>query len=973
MSGVVVRASSDVKQQLIVVGAVGKQLQQLALMQTTVALDLLETNGRLSELLAQKSKFEGVTRVLRSELKAPDEKEIKRLQSQQSALEQKRIELAAQKQQLISSLPPAWQKYLSPALDVDMVSPHARGVAKYVPLSVALKRLEDPVRSAYTRQQFPIQLLRSAEKAKADQQIAVNETKELYTRLRDELYEEDLDEEEEEEEKELRVQEQRSAQREREEKGDVPKRAYDMMMQEVRLDILSKRLSNEKLHFSALVNQLVNIKINAALYVRTTVGSFLPPLSELDITFIWEYSNKLLRSRMTFGKTPSAEALADFWLMFALIMNTGKLVALVTTPKRSDFSETIYPIQGSILFAPDVASLPLTDGLLERLIKLPNETADPDLWAVIVGAAVSNEARFLKGGEDELKLTLVEEGKYKSLPIQFEFLVTSEIQKDETYLSATGSDERHLLSDTSAKGMMAFWKTQASIVKQVHMEERNSLSETVFLRLPPLLTPVDLFSLPTVLLNRNTTPREAFDMSKFNTSPGVELRNTPKKVIKTMWLQVWLVTAAAWLPTSSYKVNDLVTFQGKTYRFRGTVSSPNSTAPSASAGWEIRLPLLNEYEVVPCFMDVVDASGYLGGIHVTVFRPFWSTKPSPNWACMDFSAYAPNATDEDSHKLHESQVQAASDFKALVTSSAVASESSERSFWQGETHYINSTGGCDNIILRPGVSKGGIFVNISKQLANIFNLDYLLLTDASSVTCPGTNKEMYLRLLNTIKEGIPWYSRFGFVLTGNRKGYQFAQYLAQLPWEKLRTAVTAILKPNDTEERQSIEALTCATAPVGCAKSAEGACVSHSKLRDVADMLGRRVCTNYSVFLDIFDRTRTEPLLKQLGVDKQFNVDEIRAYFHNATRMIWIRRLSALSDPLITLPPAAVAAAAAADVDVADAKQPEAKDLAMILNAPPPPMSSASLGGGSGFIHRFGGGHNEVKPIYRRFHVRLKY
>lgn len=927
------------------ISSVAAALQEVTRAQTEVALDLLEVENQLGTVAAQQISVEEERRVLRSATQ-PAQTNIKLLSDRKQSLVKSQAELVQKRASLLSLLSPAWRVYMDPPLNIELSKPHARYVAKYVPLSVALQRLKDTGRRTYLQNQLAksVQLLQSIRtKLKEQQDIAREaEVKEIQVRdvyrqlLRQrgdperdraelERAETDFDKTDDEDsadEKNTDVMRRRF--------GGVEEEKYptatpitratslDIVEARARVQAAAKRTRQEESQMRVLDKQLDQERLNMVYYFRVAVSSFLPPFEQLiGIGVWWEFKGFIFHTPLTHGEFNEGDR-ANIWSTLTAVVALGNLLAIVIRDKISDQHQTIYPNQESILVT-DLKTVPLQknvdmDAVLERVIKLPQENANPDFWALLTNALSNQEKIVFWTNQADPSNWYMDLSTSEATNSAGKSFALYENAKDSVlplgFSTFSDYQSRQLLQVLTPDGfvnsvqLLQIWKKVAPTVVAAGYSRKMSdfedlINHLIFVRLPTLAPYVDLFSLPTASsINKETSAIEAWQAAKLQNA--ILVRQEPEQTYHVMWCRTWLVTPTVWLPSSTYKAGDLVTFQGKTYSANIGGRSPPDKSPSSE--WKVRMPLADEFEVIPCFASAVNNTS---SIHVATIRPRWSPEGNPRWACMYWSAHR-------GANLSQEKASAALEFKDLMISS-LSDPNPALSSWRGEVHYINATGGCEWLIRRPGVSRGAVFVNLAKRLSHVFNLDFVLLDDASRFSCPGTAETgtvtgtLDLRVTNVLKEGLPWYSRFGFLPFQNLEGLRFIDKLARLPWDELRSLV---LKSSRSDKIvQAIEAMSCATAPA-CPTAPAAAqpkktieatsCPNNSMLRQTADLAARKVCSNFSAFIAFFRvESNVKQFLKQADWEDEFDYSEVADYFRNLLHMVWIRRLTTLDSTFV--------------------------------------------------------------------------
>lgn len=835
------------------IGNIVRKLQSLKRDETLINLDIYELQHRLSLLKYQQiQQNEPEKKRIQTRSGDPFRSELQQSFSQfdiqNKQLEQKKNIILAEQKQILGSLPPPWQLYLNPPPNVDLGKVYSHTVLKYVALETAINSTKEKKETL--------------EYLRRDNLRNVETLTPLYQKLAKIQTEMDENTLPNEDTYEYRTMSLRRKERKKE-----------------KLGVLSRQKNEIEL-------KTEEIELEASLYVRGLFANYFPPFEQLSaIYFWWSYQGHFYKHSFTVNLINSP----IMWLGLSYILFNGSLLAIVIRTKSVETPETIYPVQKGILFEADFTNIPITNvAILERLIKLPNELSQPDLYSMLSNLTDDNEEysadyySIWYNNVDKRELgsikytepdfTKFPNGVYPNSVIQIK---DDDIFEYIDFFKKTGSNNIV---------MIAYSKS----VDDIH-------NNYIFLKFPLFNDPVDLWNMNTNNNEITSDTSTAEAVTKANFVNAVQLTTN----FFVMWIKTWLITPSLWMPTVVYKRDNIVSYQGKNYV---CIISANTTSVNEIPGqtatnksWQIRLPALNEFELIPAFMSLDETA-----IHVNIVKPRLTTLSSPNWPCLSFSVYPPD--NKDLNELSEGQIKSASDFKTLLMSGIDMGISQQRSYWRAEAHYVNATGGCEILIQRSGISRGGVMVSIAKQLTNIFNADYMLLEDAASIKCSLlSNRIVYLKTSNVLKEGIPWYSRFGLIppSTSTRAIAFINNVLAKMPWNKLRELMLTILYINDGRSPiiQSIEAITCATNPVNCAGENQN-CINDSLLKNTSETVLKKMCVNYSIFFDFFtDRENISLFLKMLKLQKEYTVDEIRQYFYNNIFMVWIRRWSTLQKP----------------------------------------------------------------------------
>jgi hypothetical protein len=309
------------------------------------------------------------------------------------------------------------------------------------------------------------------------------------------------------------------------------------------------------------------------------------------------------------------------------------------------------------------------------------------------------------------------------------------------------------------------------------------------------------------------------------------------------------------------------------------------------------MSLANEYEEIPCLVKINQDE-----IKFTCQRPTWSIGGHTTWPCMSLTIERRNNQSTiDDHLVPKTQLKLAS-IRNLMAAATPAVLDDEISGWKADVDYINSSGGCDYLIFKPGISKGAVFVSIAKQLSHLLDVDYALLQDAATIYCNAKGSSwISLKMSNALKEGIPWYSRFGFIYYENDDGLRFiGQVLPNIKWQEL-VQLSQQLSEQISNELDSanftpeavLEALNCTVCP------STSTCDQNISVKHVLENTSKTMCTNTSFLFRIFQSKHlVNAILKKYKIQDKFKTSRINQIFKDssASYFIWFRRPSILSN-----------------------------------------------------------------------------
>lgn len=286
-----------------------------------------------------------------------------------------------------------------------------------------------------------------------------------------------------------------------------------------------------------------------------------------------------------------------------------------------------------------------------------------------------------------------------------------------------------------------------------------------------------------------------------------------------------------------------------------------------------------------------------------VKQPYWSGASS--YPCMQVAISMNEREDESSAEYLEP-------FRSVINQYIIPSAASTpRTGIFGEVEYIAGDGGCAKMVLTEGVSVGAVFVNLAKALGSLYDVDKMELTDASSVPCGKSAwlppSSISLKLVNTMKEGLPWYSaRFGFVPTSNAaEGIRFIQQvLMKKSWATVRDALMQVVaekgkRSEIVKSRRQIlhlyalDAVNCCLPTPEC-KGLDEACKASQPATNVLVGAARgNLCELVSEAADIlYSRENVEQFLAEIpGLDPStFDAVGIARFMGNGIHLTWFRR-----------------------------------------------------------------------------------
>jgi hypothetical protein len=745
-----------------------------------------------------------------------------------------------------------WVSYLSPALDVEPTRPHARYIAKWAPLSYVIGQLQSKEGQSFVRSE-----IRTTEAQLREAQTKAQLL--LDTRLKPAESERnaavaDLDN------LQVALQAMRNVQ-----SSDFPKK-IEQQLEQKRLAVQKLRETIDLLHREyADLNESAKEKMrNVTTNFRALLSPFLLPLQYVQNIAIWAEEPGATEPWKCLNTYRPATDLDGFWLGFALLTKFGEhLKAIVIETNDGASYETIYPLQTSILqtLSGEDDKLPLTDEILNRVRKLPQENANPDLWQIITTAftkefectfwnlAGTSRLSAEKGARrDAINGVKIADYWYRASQI----IVSTERGGDRPYTIGDILENRaHTDFEKANLVMMARYTVpNISDFETTGLFCRLDVSSQHVADVEQLIRADNM---KTVQTPAQTTMSAWSQSGLGDVSATIYLASQPQQRTFALWLRVPRIVPSVWVRGRNYPAGAVVS-----YRFSNFVATrqTDQQPPSApSSGWQPRPTPPGETEDLPCLAQVKPNS-----VDIVAVRPIISPASARRWPCMWWSAEQEikmQTDDADAKRRKENyeskvdRLRLESDPRwAVFVRDATSARADSRplSGWTAEAHFVSTSGGCQII------ANGAIITNTHKLLSELFDVDYLELDDLASGNCAGTNTKTLLRASNAFKEGSPWYTRFGFVPRTEdvRDALVFINEVVRaLPFDRFRTWMLQAIMKQEIDKRapmlQVMEAFSCAAQ---C--SADG-CPAKTSWTEAIDAATRQSCNNLSRFVSLFE------------------------------------------------------------------------------------------------------------------------
>jgi hypothetical protein len=965
------------------VASVSQKLRQIVTLLASAEINLQRIESKVqflqAKLIAGPIQIVRETRQTTAQEKGAEQQlknELAQLQGEQKALQAEQTKLSGGLAGLAQVVGPMWWPYMYPPINVSLQTPHARYVAKYVPLSVAIGLLKgSSAEGKSVGQPFGVDLKQSFDRINKIQTELefVQNLQDVDAEKRTNIFREDYYSDDEATRSNARTE----------------------------VAVIDERLHSWVSNITRLQREIDTLVSPVVYVVRNLLGPRMPPLDQLRIVTVWCEKDA---GKPFYLSLDPQKGESNFWYNLTVASYFGQWIsAVVIAPKGSDesYRETIYPLQSSIFDS--LQTERFNDPVFERAARrLPQENPLPNLWAMLT---LISESRHLHCLTQSSQLRFVRLSASKFPDAERKALVTGAVLEggasfsylpDLEFILSRHSHESPLSeameekteSPSSAIGLLRLILPNISIVNFKRLDfavDEEFADRNHFVKFNPRQNSWDLLSLSkTPLELGDREPKSVLQSLPSATFPTVlaSQRNTQHYLaISVAWLRVPNIVPPLWVANRAYEAKEIVMFKSDMY-----VALANNTnqKPSAKSPWQLKA--IEHFVVLPVVIQASNGEG----LYISVMRPKYSA-PS-RYSCLLWSLH-----NNSSLSFQEKTAVKKKGWRDLMDAGATAASTSPATNWSSNAHYVSAEGGCSIL------ASGAVIVNTHKLLSDVFNVDFMKLQDlATAPACPLGGREILLRVTTTIKEGAPWYSRFGLIPVEGAEGIEFINtFLAVVPFHELREFVAKTFESVGKTDSGApvLEALGCGLPPkagsVISLRQMIGTTISNTcnsiafLLQSFGDLpffdtFLNNVKTHYA---KMFDDARKRPGLTDqefkaaLDVWQQRNSlinrfeendREISRFFRSVTRdMLWVRRPSILFP---TPPPAPLPIQSSVTLNPPQFSMPITLSPALppplpIPILPPPlPVAAATL--------RFGGNAIPTYPTIRkglpRLHVRLK-